>query len=148
MKAREAITRAHSEVVAVRSIITDGELQDGLRYLNRMMLKLKLQGVDVGYLSANNLDDDLTSNRLADLGIVKNLALNLWPQYRADAINPLIQFSAKRSLDSMKIIAIGDIQPAQYPSTMPIGSGNEDPPFDDKFYTNDVGVANYIAVEE
>lgn len=148
MKAREAITRAHSEVVASRSKITDSELQDGLRYLNRMMLKFKLQGVDVGYLSVNDVDDLLTSNKLADLGIVKNLALNLWPQYRAEAVNPLIQFSAKRGLDSMKIIAIGDIQPAQYPATMPRGSGNENPPFDDNFYANTNSVTNYIAVEE
>lgn len=147
MKAREIITRAHAEVVASRSQIVDGELQDGLRYLNRMMAKFTSKGIDVGYTSLSSLDDDLTSNPLSYLGIVKNLAKSLWAQYRADPINPVLEFSAKRSLDTMRIIASNFIEAAQYPDTFPKGSGNSNPPYDEKYYTNEIEQTTYIAVE-
>jgi hypothetical protein len=112
-----------------------------------MMAKFTAQGIDVGYVSRETLDEELTSPPIADLGIVKNLAKTLWSQYRADQINSMLEFSAKRSLDTLKIIASNTIHPAQYPATMPKGSGNSNPPFDDKFYTNEVDRATYIATE-
>lgn len=147
MKAREVITRAFNEVTQSKSNIEPVELNDGLRYLNRMMAKLAASGVQVGYTSLTSVDDEITSPNGVILGMTKNLALILWPQYSVDAINPLIKFSAERSLNTMRSQAITVIEPAQFPATLPRGSGNWDGPLHDDFYTNDQGHGNYIASE-
>lgn len=144
MKAREVITRAFAEVVQSGYEPESVNLNDGLRYLNRMMAKFEINGIDVGYISVNALDDTLTSPNTVILGMVKNLALILWPQYNIDPINPLIKFSATRSLNSMRCQAIQIIPPAQFPATLPRGSGNQDGRYSEPFYTNSVGTSTYI----
>ena len=147
MKAREVIARAFAEVVQSNYTPEDVNFSDGLRYLNRMMAKLEINGIDVGYTSVNALDDVLTTPNTVILGMVKNLALILWPQYNVDPVNPLIKFSAKRSLNSMRCQAIQIIPPAQFPSTLPRGSGNQDGRYSEPFYTNNVGISTYLEVE-
>ena len=147
MKARSVISRAFAEVIQSKTGIQDVELQDGLRYLNRMMAKLAAEGVTVGYTSLSDVDSEMTVPDGVILGMVKNLALTLWPQYSTDPVNPLIKFSAKRSLDTMLAQAITIIQPSQFPATLPIGSGNYDGTYTDTFYTNEEGTSTYIGTE-
>ena len=147
MKAREVINRAFAEVVTSKYDIENINLSDGLRYLNRMMAKLEIQGIDLGYTSLNSVDEELTTPDTVILGMVKNLALILWPQYSTTPVNPLIKFSADRSLNSMRSQAINIIQPAQFPSTLPRGSGSNIGRYDDDFYTNDQGRSTYLGVE-
>lgn len=147
MKAREIIERAFNEVTQSKAPIQEVELTDGLRYLNRMMAKLAVTGIDVGYTSLSDIEDDVTTPNGVILGMVKNLALLLWPQYSTTPVNPLIKFSAERSLNTMRSQAINEIQVAQFPSTLPRGSGNWDGPLQDDFYTNVPGHGNYIAGE-
>ena len=145
MKAKEVITRAFAEVTQSKSPIQDVELSDGLRYLNRMMARPEF--TNLGYTPLSSIDDELTVSGGVILGIVKNLALTLWPQYSTTPVNPLIKFSAKRSLDTMLAQAITVIQPAKFPSTMPIGSGNYDGRYTDPFYSNAEGKSTYIGTE-
>lgn len=147
MKAREIITRAFAEVIQSKYTIEDVNLQDSLRYLNRMMAKLEIEGIEVGYTSLSDVDSELTTPNTVILGMVKNLALILWPQYSTVPVNPLIKFSANRSLESMRSQAITIVEPAQFPSTLPRGSGNYDGRYTDPFYTNTEGVSTYIGVE-
>lgn len=149
VKAREVITYAYREVHASRTKEpSNAELEDGLRYMNRLMARLGSQGIDVGYESLESIDDDLTSHPFAVMGILKNLALSLWPQYRTEAANSLIVLSAQRSLKTLRNIAIEGFEVAKYPSTMSVGSGNRERPHDDKFYTNEPYTGEYIAAEE
>lgn len=149
VKARHVIRFAIREVQASRVINpSDSELQDGLRYLNRMMATLTAQGIDVGYTTLENLDDPLTSNMCATLGIVKNLALRLWPQYRSEPqANPLIISGAARGLETLRNIALQGFNVALYPDTMYVGSGNRERPYDQRYYDNENSRGEYIALE-
>jgi hypothetical protein len=147
MKASEIITRAYAEVVASKSSIQPSELQDGLRYLNRMMASLEAKGIELGYTSLSSVDDEVTVSNGVILGMVKNLALTLWPQYSTDPVNPLIKFSADRTMGTMLNQAINVINPSQFPSTLPVGSGNYDGVYQDNFYTNERGKGYRIAGE-
>ena len=147
MRARVIIERAFAEVVQSKFNIEDINMSDGLRYLNRMMAKLDREGIELGYVSLNSVDDEIGVPDAVILGMVKNLAYTLWPQYNVDPMNPLIKFSAKRSLKSMQSKAIDEINPAQFPSTLPVGSGNEIGRYDQQFYTNTVGTSTYLGVE-
>ena len=145
MKAREIISWAFAEVTQSKAPIQDVELYDGLRYLNRMMGKPEFSAL--GYTSLTSVDDVVTVSDGAILGMVKNLALTLWPQYSTIAVNPLIKYSAKRSFDTMLAMAITTINPAQFPATYPIGSGNYDDRYTDNFYSNQQGHSTFIGTE-
>lgn len=148
MKAKDIITFAFAEVVQSKYKIEPVNLIDGLRYLNRMMAKYDSQGIVLGYTALTSPDDLVTVPDTVAMGMVKNLALILWPQYNIGPVNPLIKFSAKRSLNSMRAQAINIIEPAQFPSTLPIGSGNYNGLYSDNFYTNDQGRSEYLGVED
>jgi hypothetical protein len=145
MQAREAITRAFAEVTQSKASIQPVELSDGLRYLNRMMARPELAAL--GYTSLSGADEEMTVHSGVILGMVKNLALTLWPQYSTTPVNPLIKFSADRSMGTMLAQAITIIQPAQFPSTTPMGSGNHDGRHTDTFYSNTEGKSTYIGTE-
>ena len=148
MKAKDIITFAFAEVVQSKYKIEPVNLTDGLRYLNRMMAKYDSQGIVLGYTALTSPDDLVTVPDSVAMGMVKNLALILWPQYNIGPVNPLIKFSAKRSLNSMRAQAINIIEPAQFPGTLPIGSGNYNGLYSDNFYTNDQGRSEYLGVED
>ena len=147
MRAKDIITYAFAEVVQSKYTIEPGNLIDGLRYLNRMMAKYDAQGIELGYTALTSPDDVLTVPDTVAMGMVKNLALILWPQYNIGVVNPLIKFSAKRSLDSMRAQAINITEPAQFPSTLPVGSGNYNGIYGNDFYTNSQGQSKYLGVE-
>lgn len=148
MIARSIIQRAFAEVVQSKYEASASELQDGLRYMNRMMARLESEGVEVNYTSLSSLDDELTSPMTTIMGIVKNLAVSLWPQYNSKPLNPALKFWADRALNSMRIQAIDGLSASQFPATLPVGSGNYQGLYHEDFYTNDRGMGYYIATEE
>lgn len=147
MKIREILSRAFSEVVSSKYQISNIDYDDGLRYLNRMMAKMAATGIDVGYTQASSIDDDLTVQDGAILGMVKNLAVNLWPQYNSEPVNNLLSFSAKRSMEAMRNIGFDTIDVALFPSTLPIGSGDYRGAYSENFYTNETDVSIFIGKE-
>lgn len=148
MIARDIIERAFAEVIQSKTEISDAELVDGLRYLNRLMSRLAAQGVEVGYTELSDADSALTTPMTVALGMVKNLAVSLWPQYSTAPLNPALKFWADKSLDTMRSQAIDTTEASLFPSTLPVGSGNCDGIYEDRFYTNDRGQGYYIASEE
>ena len=146
MKAREIITRAFYEVNQSTYKIQDIDLQDGLRYLNRMMAKLQSEGYNLGYESLSEVDSDISAPDTVVLGIVKNLAMTLWPQYNTDPLNPLIKFSADRAKKTMLIQGFDGITPTQYSDNLSKGSGNYQK-YDDNFYSNDRDQSKFLEVE-
>lgn len=147
MKAKVIIERAFYEVVQSKYNIEPVDLNDGLRYLNRFMSRIDAQGIALGYTRLSSIDDDVTVPATVILAMVKNLAKLMWPQYNTSQLNPLIKIGAQRGLDAMRSQAITQINPAQFPATLPRGSGNFTGNFDDKFYTNSQSKSTYLEVE-
>lgn len=144
MLAREIITRAFYEVNQSSYKIQDVDLSDGLRYLNRMMAKMEGEGVTLGYTNLSSVDDHVNVSPVVYLGMVKNLALILWNQYKADDINPLISIYAKKTKSTMLVQGFAEIDPSPYSGNLPMGSGNE---YSDTFYTNKTAQDEYIGAE-
>jgi hypothetical protein len=126
-------------VQASEAPIEADEAQTAILYLNRMMFKFAAQGINLGYTKVSNLADDVTVADGAMDGIVKNLALSLQPQFTSEdtPINPLLVQQAKEGLDVMRQLSVFSIGPSFFPSTLPVGSGNEDDTGlgADRFYT-------------
>jgi len=138
--ANDIIKSALQEILvqASEAPIEADQAQDGIRYLNRMMAKFSAQGISIGYTSVTSLGSPITVSDGALDGIVKNLAISLFPQYAAPgtALNPLLVQQAREGLDVMRMLAIDSIGPSFYPSSLPVGSGNESSnSIGDTFYT-------------
>jgi hypothetical protein len=104
-----------------------------------MMAKWDVMGLQLGYTKVSSLGDQITVSDGAIEGIVKNLAVSMWPQFSAPGtpINQILMLEAKDGLDAVRMVALDSIGPSFYPDTLPIGSGNEwDGSFNtDHFYT-------------
>lgn len=99
------------------------DFQKGRRVLNRMMDEFAAQGLNLGYTKVTEPTDPITVPDGAISGIIANLAKKLLPSYDMPVTAELL-LSAKEGLDAIRNIAV-DIEPTQYPCTLPIGSGNE-----------------------
>lgn len=102
------------------------EAQDAISYLNRMMATKSFLGL--GYTTISGLGDVITVPDGAILGIIKNLALILQPQFGVPGkpINSALIAQAKEGRADILALTINRIGPTLFPDTLPIGSGNED----------------------
>jgi len=103
-----------------------------IRYMNRYMFMLDAQGIALGYTEVNNLGDPITVPAGAIMGMIKNIAMMIAPQFDVTASAELVA-AANQGLDAMRKLG-SSIQPAQFPCTLPIGSGNEGDTFDNEFH--------------
>lgn len=125
--ARAVITDALTEILvgASEQPFSGSEIADAIRYLNRMMFSWEAQGKALGFTKINDAGDLVTIPDAAIEGVVFNLALRLAPQY--DVIpSPDLRANAATGLVAIRNLTI-DVGPSAYPSTLPIGSGNEQP---------------------
>jgi hypothetical protein len=100
------------------------EYQDAIFAMNNYMLALDAEGVTLGYTEVTNLGDDVTIPVGALRGLIGNLAMEVAPDY-GGIITPALQIQAKAGYDAM--VHLGNrLGVTNYPSTLPIGSGNED----------------------
>jgi len=123
--ANDVITDAMQEIVlqASEAQIEAGEAQAGIRYLNRMMAKFDVEGIDLGYTAVSSLADIITIPDGAIDGLIANLAIALSPQYDVQP-TPELRERAREGKEAMRLITF-TIGPSSYWSTLPIGSGNE-----------------------
>lgn len=111
------------EVRAAESPVTAAEAQDGLTALNDMMNEWNVDGINVGYETLDNTDDELFVD-LGSIGAIKsNLAVYIAPEY-GRIVAPSLQERADRSKKSVRTSI--PLNSSQFPDTLPIGSGNED----------------------
>jgi hypothetical protein len=103
--------------------ITASESQSAIRYMNRFMFMLSANGVNLGYTEVSDLGDAITIPSGAIMGLVKNLAILLAPQYDVPVTQEL-RVQATEALRAMRRLGTTR-QPTQRPCTLPIGSGNE-----------------------
>ncbi len=111
------------EVQPAESAITAAEAEDGLVSLNDMMNEWNVDGINVGYETLDSIDAELHVD-LGSIGAIKaNLAVYVAPEY-GRAVSNALQKRADRSKRSLR--ASINLNPSQYPDTLPVGSGNED----------------------
>jgi len=126
-KAGDIIKDALGEitVLGAEAPVEAVDAQLAIRYLNRMMAAFDAEGIDLGYTDVLNFASDITVPAGAIKGMVTNLAVELWDQFsEGQPIPQTIVAKAIAGKRAMRAIAV-HIGQTEYPSTLPIGSGNE-----------------------
>lgn len=95
-----------------------------IRYMNRYMAALDVEGVSLGYTIIDNPTDPVTVPDGALEGIVFNVAIRILTSYGIPLTTELAQ-NARQSKKTLYKLGV-TIKPTQYPARLPIGSGNED----------------------
>lgn len=131
IKANRAVEMALQELIVrqVEAPIEADEVQDAVLYMNLMMAEFAADGINLGYTEINDLGDDVTIPDGAVMGMIKNLAVYLAAQFGVN-IPVDLAVLAKSGKNTMRNIAVKVI-PSSFPSTLPIGSGNEDDQYTD-----------------
>ena len=110
------VQTAESPVEAVEGV-------DGLEALNDMMNEWNVDGIDVGYESLEKPADILYVD-LGSVGAIKsNLAMYIAAEY-GRVVTDELRKRAKRGKAALR--GSLKLNPAQFPDTLPVGSGNED----------------------
>lgn len=111
------------EIKVSESAIEAPEAEDGLVALNDMMNEWNVDGINVGYETLDNIDDQLHVS-LGSIGAIKaNLAVYIAAEY-GRTVSTTLDKRANRSKKSLR--ATIKINSSEFPDTLPIGSGNED----------------------
>ena len=105
-------------VLGAEATLEADEIESTIRYMNRYMTMIEADGISLGYLS-----DPITVADGAIMGMIKNVALMLAPQYGAIASQELI-LGARNGMSAMENLAV-EVAASSLPCTLPIGSGNE-----------------------
>jgi len=110
-------------VLGDESPIDAPEAQSTIRYMNRYMTMLSAKGIDLGYTKVSNLGDSITIPDGALMGLIKNVAIMMAPQFGVPVSGDLRE-GARDGLAAMRKLGITYL-PTSMPCTMPRGSGNE-----------------------
>lgn len=109
------------------------ETASTMRYINRFMAMIAAKGINLGFTTLTSVSDTITIADGAIIGLIKNVAKLVAPQYGA-IITPEFNAAALDGLDAMRRLGTA-IVPSQMPCTLPKGSGNDWDTNDNKFYT-------------
>ena len=99
------------------------EAQDFILAMNAYMLDLDANGIQLGYTEVSGLGDDVTVPTGALRGVIANMAIEVASDY-GGTVSAALAAVAKAGLHTMRLIGqrIGE---TAFPSTLPLGSGNE-----------------------
>ena len=112
-------------VLGAEAPIEAVDAQVSIRYLNRMMAAFDADGIDLGYTEVSSLADLITVPAGAIAGMVSQLAVMLWDQFSdGQPVPSTLLARAISNKNTMRNLAV-TIGATEYPSTLPIGSGNE-----------------------
>jgi hypothetical protein len=100
------------------------ETQLGIRYLNDLMTDYAVNGIALGYTEVTDLSDVITVPSGALRGIRLNLAMELITPFDISPIPVDLPNKAHAALKTLRKLSIR-VGRAPQPSTLPIGSGNE-----------------------
>lgn len=128
-KKRYLINMAFSEI-GLSGYVFDQEAderEEALHKLDGYMAMLKNQGVDIGYNfpatpADSDLDDDSGLPDYAEMAVWQQLALRLCPAYGKTASQVLVSSAHQAKAHLMAAIAV--IPSTRYPTTLPMGRGN------------------------
>lgn len=120
-------------VQASEAELEPDEYSDAIFAMNTYMLALDADGVKLGYTEVTDLSDIITIPTGALRGLIFNVAIEISPDYDG-SITPALVTAAEDGLKVMEKLGVSMGQSA-YPSTLPIGSGNEyDGTWTDRYY--------------
>ena len=111
-------------VQASEAPLEPDEYQDFIFAMNNYMAQLDAQGVILGYTEVSDLGDEVTVPTGALRGIIANLAIEVSPDYGGVISEGLVK-AAQEGIKTMRTIGVR-MGVTALPSTLPIGSGNED----------------------
>ncbi len=124
------VVRAIGQEILVQASEADlepPETQDIIFAMNNYMAELDSDGVALGYTIISNLGETITIAAGAINGLIKNVAVYVSVQFDVPVSGELAT-QARKGLRVMTNLGL-NLQPAVFPSTLPIGSGNEDDDF-------------------
>lgn len=124
--ALQIIERAFSKagVKPAETPLTNAEVQDALDTLNDMLSEWDVNGTLKGAVPVETVNDDLIIPRFAFGAVKANLAIRLAPEYDR-VVTQGMAFDATDSLKEL-VKATINLSDLDYPSTLPVGSGNQD----------------------
>jgi len=99
------------------------EFDDAIFAMNNYMFDLDARGVRLGYTQVTNLADNITVPLGALRGVIANVAIEIAPDFGGE-ISPGLVRAAKEGLEAMEELGVV-VTTSVFPSTLPIGSGNE-----------------------
>jgi hypothetical protein len=111
-------------VQASEAPLEPDEYQDYIFALNNYMAQLDAQGIMLGYTVVDNLGDEVTVPTGALRGIIANMAIEVAPDY-GGVVSEGLALAARQGMQTMRTIG-QRIRSSRLPSTLPLGSGNED----------------------
>ena len=122
-------------VLGAEAPVESVDAQLAIRYMNRMMAAFDADGIPLGYTEVSNLSDLITAPAGAIAGMVSQLAVMLWDQFSdGQPVPSTLLARAISGKNTMRNLAV-TVGATEYPSTLPIGSGNEaDSTFNNHFY--------------
>jgi hypothetical protein len=123
--ARVIIDRAFSKIGirATETPLEASEIQDGLDVLNDMLAEWNANGTLKGADPVNAVGDQVQIPREAEGAVKANLAIRLAGEYERP-VTQAMAFDATNSMNEFLSSSI-DLDNIDYPSTLPIGSGNQ-----------------------
>ena len=110
-------------VQATEAPIEASELQDFIFGMNNYMLDLDASGIQLGYTAVSDGGDDVTVPTGALRGVIYNMAIEMAPEFDGE-VTAAVAKIANDSMNTLRLLGqtIGE---SAFPSTLPIGSGNE-----------------------
>ena len=105
-----------------QSPIEAGEAQDGLLSLNDMMNEFVADGIDIGFENLEDIQETIFVDDCAIGPIKALLAQYIAPEY-SRVVTPMLQRRIDRAPGILRTLVA--TKAAEYPDTLPRGSGNE-----------------------
>ena len=123
-------------VQASEAPLEPDEYQDFIFTMNNYMAELDASGIQLGYTVVSNLGDDVTIPTGALRGLIANMAIEVAPDYNG-IVSAGLAKAARDGFNTMRLVG-QSMGRTRFPSTLPIGSGNEDNNFgiSSNFYPN------------
>ena len=123
--AEQVITAGLKGIIVLgdEDVLEPSEGQDFIFAMNNYMFDLDASGISLGYTEVTNVKDIITVPLGALRGLISNVAIEVSPQYGGIVSQALIKIAAEGFKTMLHLGTI--ITPSRFPSTLPIGSGNE-----------------------
>ena len=119
-------------VRAVESELEADEIQDTIFAMNNYMTALDAEGVHLGYTVVTDLGDEITIPNGALQGLIGNVAIIMAADF-GSTVDQSVIAQAKTGLSAMRKLGV-TIGRQLFPSTLPIGSGNESDNWGDEWH--------------
>ena len=136
-QAKSIILDAFEDIVSGvdEDSMESSDAMTAIRALNRLMSSLSAEGVSLGYSNVRNTASLVTVPDGAIDPIISLLAYRLWPKYRSVPMSAGIASNARVGLKLLYKLG-GPMAAMEYPSTLPMGSGNTGDSETAVFYSN------------